>query len=194
MNALENISTRLSVRLKHLVMPWIFFQSLVASLWSLYLWYFGDPVSNYIWRTMFDTSLWYPPCDLCWFARILMYPLVFLTLIALIRKEKTIFPYLILPVVLWLGLEVFHYTIQKINTWLDISCSSANPCDGMYVDYMWFMTIPFLCLLAFTVIALFLCIHYSKKKALTIWAWILIMLIWILALVGFVSEYLLFVS
>lgn len=179
---------------KKYAIQWMFWQALIATMASLYLWYFGDPVSNIIGWTPFDFSLWYPPCDLCRFARILMYPLVLFLGYALRRKDKNIVPYMIVPVVLGIGLEVFHYVIQKVNTWLDITCSAVNPCDGMYVNYLWFVTIPFLCLLAFVVIALFIAIFYSKNKTLTTVYTCLIIVVWLLVLVSLVHEYMLFIG
>ena len=67
----------------------IFFQSLLATIGSLYLGFYGDPVLNF-----FYTGDWFNPenafaiCDLCRYARILMYPLVFISGVALIRNDN----------------------------------------------------------------------------------------------------------
>lgn len=129
----------------------IFIQALIAMLWSLYYGFYGDPVQNII-AGIFFPWWGFDPCELCWYARILMYPIVLISLIALIKKDyrsvDTILPFSILGI----GLEIYHYVLQKtqIDAWF--MCTGAHPCAALEVNYFWFITIPFLCLTAFVVI------------------------------------------
>lgn len=136
---------------KFYLLVMIFVQALIAMLWSLYYGFYGDPVQNIIAGNFFPWS-GFDPCELCWYARILMYPIVLISLIALIKKDyhsvDTILPFSILGI----GLEIYHCVLQKtqIDAWF--ACTSAHPCAALEVNYFWFITIPFLCLIAFIVI------------------------------------------
>lgn len=90
---------------------------------------------------------------MCWWARILMYPIVWFSLWALIRKDRKI-----VTVIQWISgagilLETYHYLLQK-TTFIKTTafCTLQNPCSALQVDYFGIITIPFLCLIAFIVI------------------------------------------
>lgn len=131
----------------------VFLQSLLAMMGSLYYSNYGDPIKN-----IFEYGEFFPwgeglePCQLCWWARILMYPIVALSLVALWRRDKNIFYYVLPLSVLGTILEIYHYMLQKFPIDTSFGCTAANPCSALKVDYFGFITIPFLCLVAFVVI------------------------------------------
>lgn len=134
----------------------ILVQSILAILWSLYYQYFGDPVANTLTGNLFPAWAWFIPCVLCRWARILMYPLAITSFISIRRKEPEIVHYIFPISIMWILLEVYHYLLQK-TSWLDFLwgstfCTRANPCNALQVNYFGFITIPFLCLVAFVVI------------------------------------------
>ncbi len=130
----------------------IFIQALLAMLGSLYYSYFGDPLVNIQTGELFNLGNWLVPCDLCRWARILMYPIVFISGIAL--REKSTASVLTILVLSKIGvfLELYHYLLQKVNITTSFTCTFANPCNALEVNYLWFITIPFLCLVAFLII------------------------------------------
>lgn len=130
----------------------IFFQALIAMLGSLYYSHFWDPYSNIITGHLFDFERGYEPCTLCWYARILMYPIVWLSLIDILKKQISTLT--AIKFMSWVGilLELYHYSLQKFDIDVGTVCTKAHPCNAMYVDYFNFITIPYLCLIAFTVI------------------------------------------
>ncbi|HHY74832.1 MAG TPA: disulfide bond formation protein B [Bacillus bacterium] len=95
------------------------------------------------------------PCDLCWVQRIFMYPLVIILGTAVVRKDYVIYRY-VLPLAIIGGLvSTYHYLIQKVpflSEHMD-SCSIV-PCTGMYINWLGFITIPFLALTAFVIIVI----------------------------------------
>lgn len=106
----------------------------------------------------------YIPCELCWYQRILMYPLVIIYGIGLLRKDvKMTFPGLILS---GIGVVVaaYHYSVQKITLFQETAgfCGDV-PCTLQYVNYFGFITIPFLSLLAFVIIFIGHMILINKK-------------------------------
>lgn len=130
----------------------IFLQSLVAMLGSLYYSTFGDPVQNIMAGRFFPSHGGFTPCELCWYARILMYPIVPISIIALLTEDRKFTKYVLPLAIPGILLELYHYGLQKWNFPNAFQCTAANPCSALQVDYFGFITIPFLCLLAFVVI------------------------------------------
>ncbi|QGG55036.1 disulfide oxidoreductase [Paenibacillus sp. B01] len=99
----------------------------------------------------------YMPCELCWYQRIAMYPLSILLGIAAYRDDKKMKLY-VLPLSIIGGLiSTFHYMEQKIPGFAAIKpCKSGVPCNLDYINWLGFITIPFLALIAFILITLFM--------------------------------------
>jgi hypothetical protein len=71
----------------------IFIQALLAMSGSLYYSNFGDPVRDLMQGTFFSGDA-LEPCHLCRWARIIMYPIVWLTGMALYRRKDDIIAYI----------------------------------------------------------------------------------------------------
>lgn len=128
-----------AIRGYSLFLAWVV--SSIATLGSLY----------------FSEILGYIPCELCWYQRIFMYPLVLLLGIANCRRDRSIIYYALPLTVLGGSLSLVHYLIQKTPWFSRIGpCSEGVPCSGEYINWFVFITIPFLALLAFTLITLLL--------------------------------------
>ncbi len=130
----------------------IFLQALVATLGSLYFSTYGDPVANLMSGRLFPTSGGFEPCELCWFGRILMYPLVLISGVALLKEDRKFTDYVLPLSIPGLALGFYHYGLQKFAFPNPFRCTAANPCSALQVDYLGFITIPFLEFVAFTVI------------------------------------------
>lgn len=113
----------------------------------------------------FSEIMGYLPCTLCWYQRILMYPLVIVLGIATARKDlkQTIY---VLPItILGMGISSYHYAIEKTN-WFEGGGKTCGiiPCDVEYINWLGFITIPFLALTAFTLITIILVsVRYAQK-------------------------------
>ena len=95
------------------------------------------------------------PCTLCWYQRILMYPLVILLGIASYRQDRAIVPYVLPLSILGGSISLFHYLEQKIPGFgVPEVCRQGVPCSVEYINWLGFVTIPFLALSAFTLITL----------------------------------------
>lgn len=97
------------------------------------------------------------PCELCWYQRILMYPLSILLGIAAFNQDSSIRKY-VLPLSVIGGLiSAFHYMEQKIPGFAAIKpCTQGIPCSTQYINWLGFITIPFLALTAFVLITILL--------------------------------------
>jgi disulfide bond formation protein DsbB len=98
-----------------------------------------------------------PPCDLCWWQRVCMYPLVFILTVGILKKDKQV-AYYVLPLSI-LGLIVsFYHTLLQwgiINVSVT-SCSltSAVSCAKAQINWLGFITIPFMSMVCFLVITI----------------------------------------
>ncbi|KYG90731.1 disulfide oxidoreductase [Metasolibacillus sp. FSL H7-0170] len=112
--------------------------SLVATLGSLY----------------FSEIRQYTPCEMCWYQRILMYPIVIMTTIAYIQKNARIALTTAVFACIGGSISLYHYGIQKLD-FLQESAPACGlvPCTGQYINWLGFITIPFLALTAFIIIA-----------------------------------------
>lgn len=95
----------------------------------------------------------FEPCELCWYQRILMYPMVIILGIAVVKKDERISFYTMILSVIGALISLYHYSIQKIPFMADnaVSCGRI-PCTGQYINWFGFVTIPFLALVAFVII------------------------------------------
>ncbi len=134
----------------------VFSIAVIATFWSLYYWWYWDPVINIQTWDFFLRSNWLTPCEMCRFARILMYPIIIIVWSWIIKKSFDTISVLTLSW-LWIILEWYQYRFQMIKSnseiksvicwvWDQASCAATD------VIYGWFITIPFLCLVAFIII------------------------------------------
>ncbi len=146
------------------MIPWfIFAQALIAMLGSLYFSNFGDPVENFKLGVFWLYGYGYDPCQLCIWARILMYPIVPISLVGALTGDKKFTNYILPLAIPGFFLEIYHYTLQKTKIGNPFGCTGDNPCSAMSVDYFGFITIPFLCLTAFIVILVLVLMHRRAK-------------------------------
>lgn len=130
-----------------LYMAWIV--SMIATLGSLF----------------FSEILGFIPCELCWFQRIMMYPLCIILGIATFYDEKIIKKYVLPISIIGGSISLYHYAIQKTPGVSEINpCVQGVPCNVDYINWLGFITIPFLALIAFCMITLFMLLTRSKKN------------------------------
>lgn len=153
-------------RKQDLIRFFIFLQALVAMLGSLYYSNFGDPVENLKTGAFWIYGYGFDPCLLCTWARIFMYPIVAISLVGMIRKANDVYAYILPLSFMGVGLDSYHYLMQKTAIGNPFSCTGANPCSALSVDYLGFITIPFQALSAFVIIsALCLILRKLSKKS-----------------------------
>lgn len=103
----------------------------------------------------FSEVVGFLPCKLCWFQRIFMYPLAIILGIASFRQDRAFAVYA-LPMTIVGGLiALFHYLEQKVpGIGVPQICRGGGvPCDAEYINWLGFVTIPLLALVAFGMIA-----------------------------------------
>jgi len=101
----------------------------------------------------FSEVLHFVPCELCWYQRILMYPMVLILSIASFRDDHNIAIYALPMSVLGAGLAMFHYMEQKIPGFgFPELCKVGAPCTVSYINWAGFITIPLLSFMGFALI------------------------------------------
>lgn len=99
----------------------------------------------------FSLGLGLVPCDLCWYQRILMYPLVVVLGVAAVERRRTVF-WTVLP------LSVLGVVVSSYHVYLQVApgggtCSLGGGCASIqYTMLGGLLTIPRLSLLAFLLI------------------------------------------
>ena len=94
----------------------------------------------------------YPPCILCWYQRIAMYPLVVILTVASLRRDRTVWWYVVPQALIGLGISIYHYLIERFPDSVSFSCSSDVPCSTVWVWKFHFLSIPAMAGLGFALI------------------------------------------
>jgi disulfide bond formation protein DsbB len=113
----------------------------------------------------FSEIMQYEPCELCWYQRILMYPLTVILGIAVVKKDYAISFYSMVLSAIGMSISLYHYSIQKVSFLTEMAPACGRiPCTGAYINWFGFITIPFLALTGFIIIFVSSFIVYRTLK------------------------------
>jgi disulfide bond formation protein DsbB len=110
--------------------------ALVAMLGSLYY----SEIANF------------PPCELCWYQRIAMYPLPVILGIAAWKRDFGIRPYAIALAAIGGAVSIYQYQLERFPDQTSLSCSVEVPCTTVWVWRLHYISIPFMALSGFALI------------------------------------------
>ena len=91
----------------------------------------------------------FQPCVLCWYQRILTYPQPILLLVAFIRRETIIKPYLTTLSIVGACFSAYHYALQIWPKNLLAPCSDETVSCIKATFYFGYISIPMMALTAF---------------------------------------------
>lgn len=95
------------------------------------------------------------PCKLCWYQRILSYPIAILTLVSIVFKIGIRKIYLLSLAIPGALLALYHYFIQLTQGNSDLNiCGGGVSCNFIDFRIFEFITIPFLSFLSFLMIVI----------------------------------------
>ncbi len=104
----------------------------------------------------------FEPCRLCWYQRIAMYPLVVVLGVAAWRRDAGVRRYGLPLAIIGGAIAAFHYAVQRFPD-LDAGvCAVGSPCAAVWVERFGFVTIPYMALSGFTLIAALLLVAPRK--------------------------------
>ncbi len=108
------------------------------------------------------------PCTLCWYQRILMYPLTLIVLVGIIKQDEYLPSYVLPFSITGMLVSLYHYLIQVGVIDHSPACAAGIPCNLRYVNYFGFVTIPLMALTAFIMITLIMLItRWSMAQVIT---------------------------
>ena len=118
--------------------------AVVATTWSLYL----------------SLGLGLVPCELCWYQRILMYPLTVILGVAALENRTRVYRTALPLSVLGAGIAAYH-------SWLQVSggsetCSIGGGCSAVQYQFL-SLSVPNLSLIAFVLVSLALVAAVRKR-------------------------------
>lgn len=113
----------------------------------------------------FSEILHFPPCTLCWYQRIAMYPLVVILSVGILRKNKDL-PLYVLPLsLIGLAIGLYHNLLYyNIIPETAAPCALGVSCTTKFVEYFGFITIPFLSMIAFGIISVAMIAFWKINK------------------------------
>ena len=130
-----------------LYLAWI--QSLVAMSGSLF----------------FSEVMKLPPCILCWYQRILMYPLTVIIAVGILRRDKGIYQYVLPLSITGLAIAIYHNLLYYGIIPESIQpCRLGISCTTRQIEWLGFITIPLMSLTAFTVITICMLVFRKISK------------------------------
>ena len=83
----------------------------------------------------------FPPCTLCWYQRIAIYPQVVVLGVAAWRRDATVWSTSTILAVIGLAISAWHVVIER-NPALAGPCDPSNPCTLKWVEEFGVLTIP----------------------------------------------------
>jgi hypothetical protein len=94
----------------------------------------------------------FPPCKLCWYQRIAMYPLSIILSIAAVRRDRTIARYVVPITVIGGAISIYHYQLERFPRQHTLSCTLDVPCTTVWIWKFHYISIPAMALSAFAAI------------------------------------------
>jgi disulfide bond formation protein DsbB len=104
----------------------------------------------------------FPPCKLCWYQRIAMYPLAVIMPIAAWRGDPRVRFYAMPLAGIGGVISIYHMLIERFPSLESGSCDPTNPCSIIWVEPLGYLTIPTMALSGFALILTLLA--YAQER------------------------------
>lgn len=106
-----------------------------------------------------------PPCVLCWYQRIALFPLVLIMGIGIISRDSRMKSYALPLCLVGLATSIYHNLVYYGLIPENLSpCQEGISCKTSQIELLGFITIPLMALMAFVFIALCLIFYKPKGK------------------------------
>jgi disulfide bond formation protein DsbB len=97
------------------------------------------------------------PCELCWYQRILMYPLVIVLGVGWLRRDRLAWITAAPFVVIGAPISIYHWLVERVPSFAESSsCSIVAPCTAPYFEKLGFVTLAWMALSSFLLIGVLL--------------------------------------
>ncbi len=90
------------------------------------------------------------PCELCWYQRIVMYPLVIVLGVAWLRRDQKVWITALPFVVIGAPLSLYHWLVERVPAFAESSsCSITVPCTAPWFEKLGFVTLAWMAMSSF---------------------------------------------
>ena len=105
-----------------------------------------------------------PACTLCWYQRICLFPLTAVLAVGIVLRDERISSYALPLVLAGIGFSVYHNLLQYGVIPETLSpCTQGVPCSKRQIEWLGFLTIPLMALVAFLSILASLIAHRGAQ-------------------------------
>jgi disulfide bond formation protein DsbB len=133
------------------------------SAWTLVFLAWLVATASTLGALFFSEVMHLPPCELCWWQRIFMFPLVLILPAGLFPFDRAVVRYALPMALVGAAFALFHWLLvigvipESIRP-----CSKGVPCSEVPFAWLGFINIPLLAVLAFSLIIVFLVLTHIK--------------------------------
>lgn len=116
----------------------------------------------------YSEVLEYPPCTLCWYQRICIYPLTIILAVGFLKKDENVAWYT-LPLVSvgWIISSYHNLLYFKIIPEAIKTCTSGVSCTSKQIEYLGFVTIPLMAFTALTLTFILMVLFLKNKRTVS---------------------------
>src|SRR5215204_5624930 len=133
-----------------------------SSLWLIYA-AWAIALTATVGSLFFSEVMQLPPCVLCWYQRIAMYPLVVIIAVGIITDDRRVKHYALPVCLAGLAVAIYHNLLYYGIIPESITpCMQGVSCTSRQIEWLGFITIPLLSLIGF--ISITICLLFYKSK------------------------------
>jgi disulfide bond formation protein DsbB len=104
------------------------------------------------------------PCKLCWYQRIAMYPTAIVLVLAVLRRDSSIRPYVTALCGIGAVISTYHILVERFPNLESSTCDPSNPCSLKWVEKFGYLTIPVMALTGFIAVISLLAAHRTVER------------------------------
>ena len=113
----------------------------------------------------FSEVMQMPPCVLCWYQRIAIYPLVLIIGTGIVTRDSRMKIYALPLSLAGLAVSIYHNLLYYGFIPAGLTpCTEGVPCNAVQIEWLGFITIPLMGLGAFIGVTLCLLLYRTKRK------------------------------
>lgn len=114
----------------------------------------------------FSEIMKFPPCDLCWYQRLFIYPVALIIMTGLFLKSQQTNQFVTPFISIGLIISIYHNLVYYKIIQVIVPCSESAPCTAQQLNYLGFITIPLLSLMGFITLMIlnFITLSLDSKK------------------------------
>ncbi|MBX3298788.1 MAG: disulfide bond formation protein B [Acidobacteria bacterium] len=131
---------------------------LIVAAWAIAL-------AGTVGSLFFSEVMGYPPCSLCWYQRIALYPIVIVLAVGVSLGDRRSALYALPLAAVGFGVAVYHNMLYYGIIPAELQpCTEGTPCTAVQLELLGFITIPLMSLASFAFITAALGLFAYRNK------------------------------